>query len=68
MTRGQFYSRAMPVAAILYVIALVASGGNGKVAVIGAMCFALIAVIGSAVLRPAEGSGRERSRNRIRGG
>lgn len=63
MTRGRFYSTVFPIAAILYVIVLVATGYNGKVAVIGALCFALIAIIGTAALRSA-GEGRQRDRGR----
>jgi hypothetical protein len=51
MTRGRYYSSVMPVAGILYVIALIVLPHHGTVAVVGAMCFALIAVAGPLVIR-----------------
>jgi hypothetical protein len=62
MTRSRFYSTVFPTAAIIYVIVLVATNFNGKVAVIGALCFALIAVLGAAALRSGD-SGRQRDRS-----
>ncbi len=50
MTQGRFYSIAMPVAGILYVIALVIIR-NSTVAVVGAMLFAVIAIVGRAFSR-----------------
>ncbi len=47
MTRGRFYSIAMPIAGILYVIALILTR-NGTVAAVGAMLFAVIAIAGRA--------------------
>lgn len=47
MTRGRFYSIAMPLAGILYVIALILTH-NGKVATVGALLFAVIAIAGTA--------------------
>lgn len=63
MTPGRYYSSVMPIAAIIYVIVLFATGFNATVVVIGALVFALIAVIGSAMFR-AQGGGRQRNRNR----
>jgi len=42
-----YYSTVMPVAGILYVIVLFATGFNGTVVIIGALVFALVAVVGS---------------------
>jgi hypothetical protein len=42
MTRKRFYSIAMPLAGILYVIALILTH-NGKVATVGASLFVVIA-------------------------
>ncbi len=47
MTRGRFYSIAMPIAGILYVIALILTR-NGTVAAVGALLFAVIAIAGRA--------------------
>lgn len=66
MTRGRYYSSVMPIAGILYVIVLFATGFNATVVIIGALVFALIAVVGSAMFR-AQGGGRYRNRNRNRG-
>lgn len=66
MTRGRYYSSVMPIAGIIYVIVLFATGFNATVVIIGALAFALIAVVGSAVFR-AQGGGRQRNRNRNRG-
>ena len=49
MTRGRFYASAFPIAGVLYAIALVISHGNGTVAVVGAMLFAVIAVSGTVI-------------------
>lgn len=65
MTRGRYYSSVMPVAAIVYVIVLFATGFNVTVVVIGALVIAMIAVIGSAIFR-GQGGGRHRNRNRNR--
>ncbi len=65
MTRGRFYSSVMPIAGIIYVIVLFATGFNATVVIIGALVFALIAVVGSAMFRP-QGGGRHRNRNRNR--
>lgn len=64
ISQGRYYSTAMPVAAIVYVIVLFATGFNGMVAIIGALVFALIAVVGTAFRAP--GAGRQRNRNRNR--
>jgi hypothetical protein len=50
----------------VYVIVLFATGFNGTVTVIGALVFALIAVVGSTMLRGG-GTGRRRNRDRTRG-
>lgn len=63
MTSGRYYSSVMPIAAIIYVIVLFATGFNVTVVVMGALVFALIAVIGTAMFR-AQGGGRQRNRNR----
>jgi uncharacterized membrane protein YfbV (UPF0208 family) len=58
MNRGRYYATVMPIAAILYAIAL-AIWHNGNVAVVGALLFALLAVLGSVVARPSQpGQGR----------
>ncbi len=50
MTRGRFYAVAMPIAALVYVIALLITH-NSTVTVVGAMLFAVIAVAGTAIGR-----------------
>ena len=50
LTLGRYYASAMPIAGILYAIALVALPHRGTVAVVGAMLFALIAVSGQLVV------------------
>lgn len=65
MTRGRYYSIVMPVWAILYVIGIVAFH-NQTFNIVGALVFALLAVIGTAVVRPEPGAGRERDRRRRR--
>ncbi len=74
MTRGQFYSRVMPLAAIAYVIVIVLTDSNSKVVVVGALLFAAIAIFGATVIRSDGGAssdgtslGRNRNRNRNRG-
>ncbi len=47
MNQGRFYSLAMPLAGVLYVIALVITK-NSTVAVVGALLFAVIAILGRA--------------------
>jgi len=47
MTRGKYYSVAMPLAGILYAIVLIVVH-NSTVTVVGAMLFAVVAVAGSA--------------------
>jgi len=47
MNQGRFYSIAMPLAGVLYVIALIITR-NGTVAAVGAMLFAVIAILGRA--------------------
>ncbi len=47
MSQGKFYSIAMPLAGVLYAIALVITR-NSTVAVVGAMLFAVIAIAGRA--------------------
>ncbi len=66
MTRGRYFATVMPILAILYVIAIVIADGRGKVAVIGALVIAAAAVIGSTVIHPPDGTGRQRNRNRDR--
>lgn len=66
MTRRRYYRSVMPIAGIIYVIVLFATGFNATVAIIGALVFALIAVVGSAIFR-AHGGGRQRNRDRNRG-
>ena len=50
MTIGRYYGSVMPIAGVLYAIALVISHGNGMVATVGALIFALIAVTGRLVV------------------
>ncbi len=57
MTRGSFYGTAMPVWAIIYVIGIIAFH-NRVFTVVGALVFALIAVLGSTVIRPDNTAGR----------
>ncbi len=47
MSQGRFYSIAMPLAGVLYAIAIVITRNN-TVAVVGAMLFAVIAIVGMA--------------------
>ncbi len=47
MTRGRFYSIAMPLLGVLYAMAIVITH-NGTVTVIGAMLFAVVAIVGTA--------------------
>ncbi len=65
MTRGRYYRSVMPIAGIIYVIVLFATGFNATAVVIGALVFALIAVMGTVIFR-AQGGGRQRNRNRNR--
>jgi hypothetical protein len=65
MTRGRYYSSVMPIAGIIYVIVLFATGFNATSVVVGALVFALIAVMGTVLFR-AQGGGRQRNRNRNR--
>lgn len=71
MTRGRFYSTAMPIWAILYLIGIVAF--HSKVFdTVGALVFALIAVAGAAFIRPdkhtAGGRGDRAARRAARRG
>lgn len=66
MTRGQYFSRVMPLAAVAYAIVLILTGASGTVAVVGALFLAAIAVAGTSFIRPDPGSGRQRNRNRNR--
>lgn len=50
MTRGRFYGAAMPIWGILYVIGIVAFH-NKTFNIVGALVFALIAVVGGTVIR-----------------
>ncbi len=51
MTRGKYYSVAMPVVGILYVIVgLIAH--SDIVWTIGALCVGIVAIVGNAVGRP----------------
>lgn len=68
LTRNRYFATVMPIYAVLYVIGLVAFDHNSKFATIGALGFALIAIVGAMWIRPAEGAGRQRNRNRNRGG
>ncbi len=47
MERGQFYSRIVPVAAIVYVIVMFLVDWNTTAVVVGALLIALIAVLGN---------------------
>jgi hypothetical protein len=51
MTRGRYYAAVMPIAGILYVIALVVLQDRvANVAVVGALILAILAVIGATVI------------------
>ncbi len=63
MTRDRYYRSVMPIAGVLYVIVLFATGFNATVVIIGALVFALVAVVGSTMFG-ARGGGRHRNRNR----
>jgi len=52
MTRGRYYSVVMPIASILYIIVGILVGG--KAWIIGALCIALVAVLGNAFVQPRE--------------
>jgi len=58
MTRGRYYSVVMPIASILYVIVGILVGG--KAWLIGALCLALISVVGNVFVQPR--APRERHR------
>lgn len=60
MTRGRFYSTVMPIWAILYVIGIVAFHSK-TFNVVGALVFALIAVVGATIIRPCVGEDRDRA-------
>jgi hypothetical protein len=67
MTRGQYYSRVMPVLGILYVIVILVLDHQTKVVTVGALVLALAAVAAPWFTRsPADGEGRDRRRNRLR--
>ncbi len=51
MTRGKYYSVAMPIAGILYVIVGLITH-SGIVWTIGALCVGIVAIAGNAVSRP----------------
>lgn len=62
MSRGRYYSTVMPIWAILYVIGIFVFDSS-TFTVLGALVFALLAVVGIAVVRP-EAGGRQRVRKR----
>ncbi len=66
MTRGRYYSSVVPIAGVLYVIVLFATGFNATVVTICALVLVLIVVVGPALFS-AHGGGRNHNRNRIRG-
>lgn len=47
MTRRRYFSTAMPLAAVLYAIALIVTHGNAAVALVGALLFAVVAFAGT---------------------
>ena len=61
ITRGRYYSSVMPIAGIAYLIVLIVTSFNVAVVLIGALVFGLLAVTGSAVVRP-QSAGRLRNR------
>lgn len=61
MTRNRFYAAAMPSWAILYVIGIVAFH-NKTFNTVGALVFALIAIVGATLLKPDPGTARQRDR------
>lgn len=63
MTRGRYYSTVMPIWGILYVIGIVAFH-NRTFNIVGALVFALLAIIGVVGIRSEPGVGRQRNRNR----
>ena len=65
MTRGRYFGTVMPIWGVLYVIGIIVFD-NSTFTVVGALGFALLAVIGVAVIRPEPGTGRQRNRNRNR--
>lgn len=62
MTRNRYYATVLPIAGILYVIALIAINGH-HVATIGALVLAIIAMIGAFLPPPGKGEGRDRDRS-----
>lgn len=52
MTRGRYYATVMPIAGILYALAIVFvhDGYKGSVTLIGAFAFALLGVIGAGAI------------------
>jgi Na+/glutamate symporter len=65
LTRSRYFASVMPIYAILYVIGILTFDHNSKFVTIGAMGFALLAVIGAVALRPEPGTrNRHRDRNR----
>ncbi len=52
MTRGKYYAVAMPIASILYIIVGILVGGMAWTT--GALCIALVAVLGDVFVQPRE--------------
>ncbi|MDQ6603278.1 MAG: hypothetical protein M3Z19_11180 [Chloroflexota bacterium] len=51
MTRGKYYSVAMPIAGLVYVIVGVIAH-SGIVWTVGALCMGIVAIAGNALSRP----------------
>ena len=63
MTRNRYYTTVVPIAAILYVIAILALHGK-HVSSIGAMILAIVVLAGAFLRPPAGTDGRQRERRR----
>ena len=64
MVRSQYYSILLPVAGIIYVIAMFLLDWNGTAVVVGALILGLIAILGRMVPLGTTGRSRDRNRNR----
>ena len=69
MTRNRYYTTVVPIAGILYVIALIAIKGH-HVSSIGALVLAVVVLVGAFLpaAAPAEDRDRDRDRNRTDAG
>lgn len=64
MVRSQYYSILLPVAGIIYVIAMFLLDWDGTAVIVGALILAVIAILGRMVPLGTTGRSRDRNRNR----